>query len=343
MVEKTKRVRGIRVMAFGFAIAAGAWVAHSAIAQQATAPQPGRTYHVGFSQIVDHPALNETRRGLIDGLAKAGFVQGQNLVFEIQIAQGDVANARNIAEKYLADKVDLMAPCTTPNTQATIKVAQGSTIPVAFGCVTNPVEAGILKSLDEPTGTNVTGIFGIPPVAQMFDVLLQIKPDAKSIGTVYNAAESNSNVINRLAKAEAEKRGLKWIEAQVASSAEVKTATDSLVGRADSILIGQDNTVSSAFEAMVKTARDNKIALFSLDTATVERGAIASYAQNQYETGLDWANDVAVPILLGRDPGTIKPARYRRWVLYVNTAAAAAMGVMVPPQLVQQAGKVFDK
>ena len=325
---------------------AGALLAGSlppALGQQATEPQSGRTYHVGFSQIVDHPALNETRRGLIDGLAKAGFVQGKNLVFEIQIAQGDVANARNIAEKFLADKVDMMAVCTTPNTQAAIKVTQGSNIPVVFGCVTNPVEAGILKSLDQPTGTNVTGIFGIPPVAQMLDIIQQMKPDVKAIGTIYNAAESNSNVIDRLAKAEAERRGLTWTEVQVASSAEVKTAIDSLVGEVDTLLTGQDNTVSSAFDALVKTTRDNKIALFSLDTSTVERGAIASYAQDQYQTGIDWANDIAVSVLLGRDPGTIVPARYRRWVLYLNTAAASAMGVTVPAQLVSQAGKVFDK
>lgn len=330
-----------RAFVLAFALLAGGSV--PALAQQATAPQPGRIYHVGFSQIVDHPALNETRRGLIDGLAKAGFVQGQNLNFEIQIAQGDVANARNIAEKFLADKVDMMAVCTTPNTQAAIKVAQGSSIPVVFGCVTNPVEAGILKSLDQPTGINVTGIFGIPPVAQMFDVMVQIKPNIKTIGTIYNAAESNSNVINRLAKAEAEKRGFTWTEVQVASSAEVKNAIDSLVGKVDTVLTGQDNTVSSAFDALVKTSRDNKIALFSLDTATVERGAIASYAQDQYATGLDWANDIAVPVLLGADPGKLVPARYRRWVLYLNTTAAAATGVTVPQPLVAQAGKVFEK
>lgn len=330
-----------RAFVLAFALLAGG--SAPALAQQATAPQPGRMYHVGFSQIVDHPALNETRRGLIDGLAKAGFVQGKNLNFEIQIAQGDVANARNIAEKFLADKVDMMAVCTTPNTQAAIKVAQGSGIPVVFGCVTNPVEAGILKSMDQPTGTNVTGIFGIPPVTQMFDVMVQIKPGIKSIGTIYNAAESNSNVIDRLAKAEAEKRGFTWTEVQVASSAEVKNAIDSLVGKVDTVLTGQDNTVSSAFDALVKTARDNKIALFSLDTQTVERGAIASYAQDQYATGLDWANDIAVPVLLGADPGKLTPARYRRWVLYLNTAAATASGLTVPQPLVAQAGKVFEK
>src|SRR5579872_4619857 len=77
------------------------------------AQQPGRVYRVGFSQIVDHPALNATRKGFLDGLKAAGFIEGTNLVFEYQNAQGDVGNARNIAEKFLADKVDLMAPCTT--------------------------------------------------------------------------------------------------------------------------------------------------------------------------------------------------------------------------------------
>src|SRR5262249_20700471 len=142
MIGNRASILGRGAFLLGFALLAGG--AAPALAQQATEPQPGRMYHVGFSQIVDHPALNETRRGLIDGLAKAGFIQGKNLSFEIQIAQGDVANARNIAEKFLADKVDMMAVCTTPNTQAAIKVAQGSTIPVVFGCVTNPVEAGIL-------------------------------------------------------------------------------------------------------------------------------------------------------------------------------------------------------
>jgi len=334
------RARKLRLMSLCALLLAGAGAAS---AQQATAPEPGRIYHVGYSQIVDHPALNETRRGFIDGLKQAGFIEGKNLDLQVLIAQGDVGNARNIAEKFLADKVDLMAPCTTANVQAAIKVAQGSTIPVAFGCVTNPVEAGILKSLDQPTGTNVTGIYGIPPVDQMFDILLQIKPDAKTIGTIYNGSESNSVVIDRLAKAEAAKRGLGWVAVQVASSAEVKAAIESLVGRVDTLLMPQDNTVASAFDAVVKVVRDNKLPLFSLDTSTVERGAIASYAQNQYQTGVDWATDVAVPILLGRNPGTIVPVRYRAWDLYVNTAAAAATNVTIPPELVQKAKKVFDK
>ena len=221
---------------------------------QAASPQPGRVYKVGFSQIVDHPALNETRAGFVDGLKQAGFEEGKNLVFLYQNAQGDVGNARNIAEKFLADGVDLLAPCTTPNAQATVRLAKGGKIPVVFGCVTDPVSAGILDSVERPSGTNVTGLYNPLPISDLFDLFLKIQPGLKTAGNVYNASESNSMAINRQAKAEAERRGIKWIEATVTGSADVKTTAESLLGKVDAFVLGQDNTVASAFEAVVKIA-----------------------------------------------------------------------------------------
>jgi putative tryptophan/tyrosine transport system substrate-binding protein len=304
-------------------------------------PVPGRMYRVGFSQIVDHPALNATRRGFLDGLKAAGFVQGKNLIFDYQNAQGDVGNARNIAEKFMVDKVDLLAPCTTPNTLATIKVAKGSKIPVVFGCVTNPVQSGILAGVDKPTGTNVTGLYGLPPIKQSFDLFLAIKPNLKRLGTIYNASETNSLNINKAAKAEAQKRGIAWVEVAVTSSAEVKTATESLVGRVDALVTGQDNTIASAYEAVVKVARDAHLPLFAMDVSAVRRGAIVALAQNQYQAGVDWARELAVPVLLGKDPGTLTPVRMRQYDLQVNLDAARSGKVTVPAAIVSKAAKKF--
>ena len=308
----------------------------------AQAPQPGRTYVIGFSQIVDHPALNATRAGFLEGLKEAGFVEGQNLKFEYLNAQGDVGNARNIAEKFIADKVDLMAPCTTPNVQAAIKATKGSTIPVAFGCVTNPVESGILQSLDKPTGTNVTGMYGLPPVAKMFDLLQRLMPGVHTIGAIYNPAEGNSLALNALNKAEAVRRGLAWAEVQITSSAEVYGATQALATKAQALLMPQDNTVASAFDAVVKVARDHKLPLFSYDTSAVERGAIAAYAQDQRQAGIDWAKLIAVPVLLGKPAGTVKPEPYRAYDLLLNKTAAAAAGVKLPDDLLKSATKVVE-
>src|SRR5689334_22119620 len=166
--------------AIGILLVAGLTLTPPSVSAQ---PQPGRTYKIGFSQLVDHPALNATRQGFLDGLKAEGFEVGRNLVFDYQNAQGDVGTARNIAQKFLADGVDLLAPCTTPVVLATIRVARDTRTPVAFGCVTNPVGGGVLASADQPTGTNVTGFYTVPPVRQNLDLFLAIRPGIRTIGT----------------------------------------------------------------------------------------------------------------------------------------------------------------
>jgi putative tryptophan/tyrosine transport system substrate-binding protein len=315
------------------------------LAQPATGrtPQPGRVYKVAYSQIVDHPALNETRRGFLDGLKQAGFVEGQNLTFLYQNAQGDVGNARNIAEKFLADGVDVLTPCTTPNVQATVRVAKGGRTPVVFACVTDPVAAGIIESVERPSGTNVTGVYNPLPIGELFDLFLRIQPGLKTAGTVYNASEGNSQVINRQAKAEAERRGLKWVEATVAGSADVRTATESLVGKVDALILGQDNTVASAFEAVVKVANERQLPLFSMDTQAPARGAIASLAASNYEQGVLWAKELVVPVLLGTDPATVTPVRPRVFDLQVNLQAASAAKLTIPKDVIDRASRVHGR
>ncbi|MCW5771862.1 MAG: ABC transporter substrate-binding protein [Rhodospirillaceae bacterium] len=323
--------------------AAALLVAAPALAEMRTAPEPGKKYRIGFAQIVDHPALNATRKGFVDALKEAGFVEGKNLEFIYQNAQGDVGTARNIIQKFIADKVDLLAPCTTPLVLATLKLTQGSKIPVAFGCVTNPLQTGILKSTDKPTGTNVTGFYTIPPVKRNFDVILAIKPGIKTMGTIWNSGETNSEALNKLAKAEAEKRGIKWIAVTITSSAEILNAVQSLVGKVDAIVTPQDNTVASAYEAIVKVTRGAKIPWFSLDVLAVQRGAISAVAQHQYQNGVDWAKKVAIPVLLGKDPGTLVPVEAEVFEEHINTAAAKAVGLTVPDAVLKKATKVFDK
>jgi putative ABC transport system substrate-binding protein len=305
-------------------------------------PQPGRTYKIGFSQLVDHPALNATRQGFIDGLKAEGFEIGKNLNFDYQNAQGDVGTARSIAEKFLADNVDLLAPCTTPVVQATIRVAKDSKIPVVFGCVTNPVSVGVLQSLDKPTGTNVTGFYTVPPVAQNLDLFLAIRPGLKTIGTIYNSGETNSEALNKLAKAEAEKRGIAWQAVTITSSAEVKNAIDSLIGKVDAVVTLQDNTVASAYEAIVKATRDAKVPWFAFDAQAVSRGAIAALAQDQYQNGVDWARKVAVPVLLGKDPGSVLAVAATAFETQINAGTAKAVGLTIPESILKQASKVYE-
>jgi putative ABC transport system substrate-binding protein len=322
------------------AVAAAGLGAAPALAE--AKPPKGRIYKIGYAQIVEHPLFDEMRRGLLDGLAAAGFEQAKNMVFDYEYANGSAEKARAIARQFIADKVDLMAPCSAPDALAAVEATRGGSMPVVFGCMFEPVEAGLLDSADRPTGTNVTGIFGPPPIKASFDLFLQIQPGLKRVGTIYNAGDPDSVALDAAARAEAVKRGLEWVEATVTSSVKVKAAVDSLIGKVDALVTGPDYTVSTAYADLAGAARAAHLPVFALDVTAVGRGAIAALGPDPYRAGLDWARALVVPVLLGKKPGTLKPLRLTGDGLHLDLDAARAAGLAVPPALVAKAARKPD-
>src|SRR5512136_447249 len=85
---------------------------------------------IGVTQIVSHPALDDDAKGFEKALADAGFKEGVNVTYDRQNAQGDMANAQTIAQKFLDAKVDMVHSIATPTSQAVVKVIKN--IPVIF-------------------------------------------------------------------------------------------------------------------------------------------------------------------------------------------------------------------
>ena len=109
-----------------------------------------QTYKVAVSQIVEHPALDATRQGLLDGLKAKGYEQGKNLEFTFQTAQGNPAIAVQIAKQFVGEKPDVLVGIATPTAQAL--AASTRTIPVIFTAVTDPLGAKLVKDLAHPGG-----------------------------------------------------------------------------------------------------------------------------------------------------------------------------------------------
>lgn len=299
-------------------------------------------YKIGISQIVTHPALDANRQGFIDQLAAEGFVEGENISYDSRIAEGDMTIAASIAQKFVADKVDLVLAIATPTAQACVKAVGGTDIPVVFGSVTDPVAAELIDSWDAPGG-QVTGISDWADVGTQIQLVLDIVPGVSSLGTIYNAGEVNSVVqIDELKKA-APGLGIgNIVEVSAASSAEVLTAAQSLVGRVDAIWIPTDNTVVSAFEAVVGVCEDNQIPLFAADTATVERGAIGTPGIDYYVLGME-CGKVAARILRGESPADIPVVKSPMTDLYLNPAAADRLGVTIPQSVLDRATEIVGE
>jgi len=313
----SKRIKiSIILSVVGAAVVVAVWLFFPFLA-------PKKMLTIGITQIVDHPALNAVRDGFIDEMAKLGYIEVENIVYDKLNAQGDTATANTIAQKFVSEKVDLILSIATPTSQAAIGAT--TTIPIVFSAVTDPIGAGLVKDL-ESSGNNVTGISDLTPVRKQFELIKEILPEAKNVGTLYNAAEANSVLTNDLAKEACADLGLKLVEATVSSTADVFLAAQSLVGKVDAIYISTDNTTVSALDAVVQVTNENDIPLLLADPTTLDKGALVALGFNYYQHGRQTA-PIVVKILEGTKPTDIPVEFAKNVLLAVNLDTAKEINI----------------
>jgi putative ABC transport system substrate-binding protein len=291
---------------------------------------------VAVTAIVEHPALDAARNGIKEALAEAGFVDGQNLTFTYESAQGNPATAAQIARKLVGEAPDVIVPISTPSAQAVVGATRD--IPIVFTAVTDPLGAKLVTDLMKPGG-NVTGMSDLSPIGKHLDLVKEIVPGVRRLGVIYNPGEANSLTLLELLKAEAPARGIAIEEAPATRSADVLPAAQSLVGKVDAIYVPTDNTVVTALEAIVQVGTQNRLPVLAGDTDSVPRGAIAALGFNYGDVGRQTGRIVA-RVLKGEKPGDIPVEGVEITELFVNPKAAEAMGVTLPEAVVARAKTV---
>jgi putative tryptophan/tyrosine transport system substrate-binding protein len=293
---------------------------------------------VAVTAIVEHPALDAARDGIRDELAAAGYEVGHNLDFVYESAQGNPATAAQIARKFIGDRPDVIVPISTPSAQAVVGATDD--IPVVFTAVTDPLGARLVADLEQPGG-NVTGMSDLSPIGLHLDLIREIMPDAGRLGVIHNPGEANSVTLLELIREEAPARGFEVVEAAAPRSSDVLAAAQSLVGKVDAIYVPTDNTVVTALEAIIRVGTDNQLPVFAGDTDSVPRGAIAALGFNYYDLGRQ-TGKMVVRVLEGEAPGGMPVEGVEITELFVNPAAAEAMGISLPPAVVERAKVVVE-
>lgn len=311
----------------------------SAVAFLSFAEPQNEQKYVAITAIVEHPALDNVRKGVEDELKDSGYIAGKNLKLQFASAQGSSANAAQIAKQFAASKPDAIVAIATPSSQAL--VATTKTIPIVFTAVTDPVAAKLTPSW-EASKTNVTGVSDALSLDSQIEMMLKIKPDAKNIGYVYSPSEVNSTIILKALQVALDKRGMKIIAAPAQRTSDISTAARSLKGKVDMIYTTTDNNVVSAYEALAKVANENKIPLLASDPDSAERGAIAALGMSYYDLGRQ-AGKIVIRILNGEKPGDIPPQIGNVTQLTINKKAAERQGVTLSEDVLKSAAKVVEK
>ncbi|MEK4521917.1 ABC transporter substrate-binding protein [Psychrobacillus sp. FSL W7-1457] len=280
-----------------------------------------KTYNIGVTQIAEHPSLNAA----YDGFKKALEDGGIEAEYNFQNAQGDGNNNTTIATNLVSSNVDLIFANSTGSAQAALSATQD--IPIVFTSVTDAVGAELVESMEKPGG-NVTGTIDSHPDA-IANTMKFLKEElgATKVGMVFNSGEQNSRSQVDSVKELLKDMDMTVVEASVATTADVKQATESLIGKVDSMYIITDNTVVSALESVISVANENKIPVMVGEFDSVKRGGLGAYGFEYYDIGYE-AGQMAVKILKGESkPADIPVQVPQKLKLIMNQKTADTIGV----------------
>ena len=275
---------------------------------------------VAIGQFAEHGSLDNCREGFIKGLAEGGYKEGENLEIIYENASADSGMAAQIANNFVAKKVNLICAITTPMAQISYSTAKDTDIPVIYMAITNPVAAELAREDGSSVG-NITGTSDKLPIKKQLEMIRKVMPDAKNIGILYCTSEVNSEMSVKEYKEAAKEFGFEIIEQAVTSPADVPLATDNILTKVDCL-----NSLDIVLDKAKKAGKP----VFGSEIEQVKKGCVASVGLDYVYVGEE-TGKMAAKVLKGEAKASeMKFITFEEADLYGNEEAAKVYGLTLP-------------
>lgn len=300
------------------------------------------TYTIGISQYAQHGSLDNCREGFLAGLKEEGIEEGKNLTVEYKNAEAAFANAGQIADGFVSDKVDLICAIATPSAQTAYNAAMDSGIPVIYTAVTDTSAAELTDEEGVPVG-EVTGTSDMLPVEEQLQMIRKMLPEAETIGILYTTSEANSVSAIKDYEKLAGEYGFTIETAGVTETADIPLAADGLLTKVDCLTNLTDNTVVNSLTTILEKANEKKIPVFGSEIEQVKKGCLAAQGLDYTALGRQ-TGKMAAQVLKGEKKASeLNSAVIEGSDLYLNTKAAETLGIKVPEELSGKAAETFQE
>jgi putative tryptophan/tyrosine transport system substrate-binding protein len=315
--------------------AAVAWPL-AAPAQQATMPV------IGILAMAA-PEANAIRlRAIREGLRTAGYVEGQNVKIEYRWAEVYTGRLPALAAELVSRQVAVIVASGTPSALAA-KSATGE-IPIIFGIAIDPVELGLVASLNRPAG-NVTGVtsLNIEVAPKRLELMHELLPSVTSMALLINpAAPALAEPISRSSQAAAQALGLQLHAVQASSDRDFDAVFDRLIQlRAGALVIGPDNLFTIHKEQLAKLTVRHAIPAIYQYREFAAAGGLMSYGTSETEY-YRLVGTYAGRVLKGDKPADLPVQQSTKVELFLNLKTARALGITVPLPLSGCADEVIE-
>jgi putative ABC transport system substrate-binding protein len=274
------------------------------------------------------------------GLGEVGYQEGQNVALELRWAEGQYGRFGELAADLVRRRVSVIA---TPGSAAAALAAKAATatIPIVFGVGSDPVQAGLVASLNRPGG-NVTGInfFTVELVAKRTELLRELVPAAKRLAVLVNPTDPEG--YQTLRDAQAAAGGQQIVAIEAASGRDIDAAFTRMAReQVDALFVAPGTFFNTRrVQLAILAARHALPAIYSV-RAYPEVGGLISYGTDV----LDAFRQVGVytaRILKGARPADLPVVQSTKFELVINFNTARALGLDVPATVLARADEVIE-
>ena len=285
-----------------------------------------KVYKIGVSQIVEHPALDDAKKGFEDAIKKSGL----KVEFDDKNANKDMSAQTMIMQQFKNDKKDLVFAISTPTAQAAMAQIDPAT-PIVFASVSDPAGAGLVGK------SNITGTSGAPEIESNLKLIKEAFPNAKKIGVLYNTSEQNSVVQVKMLKELAPKYGFEVVAESSTNANEMVSALAKISKEIDVFYAIQDSTLVTYFKNLSEKMNEQKIPIIGSNEVFTNLGGLISQGTTDYQIGYR-AGEMAVEILKnGKKPSDIKIESVQMPTISINKANMELLGIKLPESVLSKA------
>jgi putative ABC transport system substrate-binding protein len=299
--------------------------------------QAGKVYRIGFLRSGQPP---ESYLGNFQqGLRELGYVYGQNVVVEVRATDGTVDQLPRLTEELLRLKVDVILASAAPAALAAKRAT--TSVPIVFVGVVDPVELGFVSSLGRPGG-NITGLStnSADFAGKRLELLRAIVPSLRRVAVLWHPANPTNPIQLKGAQVAARALGMQLEPVSIKGPNDFDSAGKAVRGT-DGLLFLESPLFTTYRARLAEVAARNRLPAIYGQREYVEVGGLMSYGthfKDLYRRAA-WYVD---KILKGAKPGDLPVEQPTTFELVINLKTAKALGLTIPPSLLQRADQVIE-
>jgi len=303
--------------------------------------QPAAKHTIGVLTLGSADSMRSNWDAFREGLRERGYVEGDSVAIEFRSAGGQVDRLPALVAELLALKVKVIVTAGTTSVQATKDATNTTPIVIAAGA--DPVVMGFAQSLARPGGS-ITGLSILAgDISQKrLELLRQAVPRAKVAGYLLQSANPGNAVFVSATKTAARSLGFRIHVLEVGAANELERAFAAMMrAKADALVVIEDPIFVAHAKKIADLSLSHRLPTMLGNRLYVHAGGLMAYGL-VYEDLWRRAAGYVDKILRGARAGDLPVEQPNKFELVINLKTAKALGLTIPPSLLQRADEVIE-